>query len=432
MDNNLYHALGFSKKKHKYVAKITKNKKTRYFYSKEEWLAYLKGKDSNHEDTGKKQNSFLSTKFKAFVTDGKKVLNGFKKKTSKNVDKVVKKTSDTVDKTFKKASTAVDKTVKKASDTFDKLSKKDVEKAVKKTVSKAVSEGERFVSKMSNSTTKVISTAVSKKHAETGKKYISNKANKNVNALFIIPTSWITDTIDFVKDKFSKKKKKEENDKDPNSITYEITYKKTDEEKQDTKTDVNNEVKKADKTADNTKNPSWAKGLKRKEDELTHDEDQELVNPNYDPYDSEYSLNCAYCTAAYDLRKRGYDVEANPYKSGTNNDMYEISSWYKDTTVRDWEYAKNTKQADKVLNKMPDNSYGQFCMFWSMGGGHSVVWSRENGETVIRDCQSNTKYTYDEWVKNYGSYVTDITILRTDNRKPSDKIKNTVRNRKGD
>lgn len=178
--------------------------------------------------------------------------------------------------------------------------------------------------------------------------------------------------------------------------------------------------------------PPWAKDLATKTAELTHAEDQALVNPKYDPYDEATSANCTNCTAAYDLRRRGYDVEAAPYDPSDPSgqfDIRDIANWYDDTTVYDWQLTKS-HEAEDVFSNMPDGSYGHMGILWSTGGGHNVVWERQGGETVIRDCQNNTTYSYTDWVTSYDGCVSDLAILRTDNREPNENIRKTVRNRK--
>jgi hypothetical protein len=43
-------------------------------------------------------------------------------------------------------------------------------------------------------------------------------------------------------------------------------------------------------------------------------QDLAAVNPNYETGAREYTLNCGNCTVAYELRRRGLDVEAGPRK----------------------------------------------------------------------------------------------------------------------
>lgn len=361
------------KQDHKYVAKVEKGKKTRYFYTKEEWWAYLKGNQTAKKETIVKKKTTTavtqpakkSTIGKALgdlINDGKNLLSSLFKNQSKSSKK-----TETV-------------------------------KAVESAVTKLVDKGQKFVSSAANTTP-------TKQQAATGKQYVSDKTNESLNMLLIIPTSWVEKAFNFVKNLFKKDDEKTTPDKE------------------------SEQAKSFDE-------------LDRKDTELEKFEDQALVNPDYDPYDEAYSMNCAYCTAAYDLRRRGYDVEAMPYDPKTYvSNVYDIASWYKDTTVDDWSIEVENFNVDhrEVLNRtkqslenMPDGSYGQFCVYWTVGGGHSMVWEKENGKTIIRDCQTNKAYGYDDWMNIYRTMVEGTAILRTDNREPSNNILKTVRNREED
>ena len=184
--------------------------------------------------------------------------------------------------------------------------------------------------------------------------------------------------------------------------------------------------------------------LPMKTREYSKDEDQAAINPNYEEGE-EWQTNCAYCTAAYDLRRRGYDVEAMPCDDATYDATLDsIPTWYEDTSKADWsgdasvdwfgriDYDNISKiHADtkKTFDEMPDGSYGQFCVYWTIGGGHSMVWEKENGTTYIRDCQTNETVTHDEWVSYYGDWSYGAYVLRTDNRVPSENILKTVKER---
>lgn len=391
MANELYHRK--DKKDHKYIAKIERGKKTRYFYSKEEWLAYLKGKKNPEEDT-KKNEKTLSD----LIGNGKKLLTSLFKDIDK--PKEVKKTKEP-----------------KFSD------------SIKAAVTKVVNKGQKFVNSVANKVDK----AVTKKHVAKGKEYLSDKANESLGALFIIPTDVIVDAIDRLVDAISKDKKKEkEKNKQDNVIEEKYIEQEVIEEKVIEEQIIEEEILKEEKLEEEVI-PEWASDLNRQEEELTHDENQALVNPEYDPYDVDYSMNCAYCTAAYDLRLRGYDVEAMPYNPLYVSNIHTIATWYEDTDYTDWNHYTVPENVGKYLDKYaPDGSRGQFCVYWSTGGGHSMTWEREDGKTVIRDCQTNVTMDYDEWVDIYGDYVTDAYTLRTDDRKPTKKILKTVRNREED
>ena len=194
----------------------------------------------------------------------------------------------------------------------------------------------------------------------------------------------------------------------------------------------------------------WAEGLKHKETPTTPDEDQALINPNYTgEYDDPYTNNCAYCTTAYDLRRRGYDVEALPYDESIQppTDIEGLSRLYQDTTVDDWskttvldvdsdaegdEWTVNKQYSEAIKSlwtELPDGSYGQLSVVWKMGGGHSLVWEKTDGEVTIRDCQTNEAFMLNEKAHEFSYLTNAVYAIRTDNREPSEEITNYVRNR---
>ena len=141
------------------------------------------------------------------------------------------------------------------------------------------------------------------------------------------------------------------------------------------------------------------------------------------------SINCASCSIAYDMRRRGYDVTAPKQKGDgfmteeilqvykprnekayTKGDFYEAyGTEYKNAdrngngTVSpvDSRYrAFDTKQVNdikrEILKNNPEGSYGILNEYWYTGGGHSVIWSVEHGDVIIRDCQTNEVRTFEE------------------------------------
>lgn len=176
------------------------------------------------------------------------------------------------------------------------------------------------------------------------------------------------------------------------------------------------------------------------------DIDQDLINPNYAKSkkkgDGEYTRNCAYCTIAYDFRRRGYDVEAAA-RDGENYraTLYDIAGWYTNTSIFDWKKkdaeGKPNKQKianlisteEYLLKNMPNESYGQFVVTWTPGGAHSMVWEKENGKIKIRDCQTHETYSMDQFIEVYGPYVDTTYVLRTDNREFSENALYTIVNK---
>lgn len=140
-----------------------------------------------------------------------------------------------------------------------------------------------------------------------------------------------------------------------------------------------------------------------------------------------YLTNCAYCTLAYDMRQRGYDVEASSIYFNTMNDNAEIESWYEGGKFTTCSYTDAYSIEKEILANNPEGSYGQFGCYWSMGGGHAMVYEVKNGEVWIRDCQHNEKHKLKEYPLR--EYFAGVDYMRTDNLKLTDRALVGVKNR---
>lgn len=189
--------------------------------------------------------------------------------------------------------------------------------------------------------------------------------------------------------------------------------------------------------------------LKKTNANQTNDEHQAVVNPYYNKsvkdgiaYNYDYSMNCSFCTAAYDLRKRGYDVEANPISIYEGYNMTDICSWYEgakavsetdirrtvETNISSISYDDNRSQIlENDLLKHGEGARGHLGVWWSnSGGGHDVVWEIEGGKAVFRDCQTNEVMD----IKSTLEKVSEYEYVRVDNLEPTEEVLRTVRNRK--
>lgn len=190
------------------------------------------------------------------------------------------------------------------------------------------------------------------------------------------------------------------------------------------------------------------------------------------------TVNCAYCSTAYELRRRGYNVEAANLPSNvtaTNvSKLYDVkdsdlhvtskkvrsdvpltdsSSHYGRITSRSsnsdgsWTYDiqgytlnnhdKNIKSVtpmfdvdnghadlaavkktiEKQMSDFPDGSRGMFNVYWNDGGGHSMVWEKgENGKIEIIDGQVGMKIPMDD-ILSAVDPAAPIQMIRTDELK---------------
>lgn len=367
------HAEGEERENHKYIARVKLKKSTnkkkknnyRYFYTKAEWQAYLKEKQAEREAANK-------SKYEQFMTE-------------KTLEK--KETSEiSVINNDEKPTT--------------------VKAPEKKKLSDILAEGKKFVDKVSskNEKTKV---GDAQTFIDKAKKFISTTLKDGIG------TAVANIVSNAVWDRSPLKPLEEERAKQEERQKKEVL----------------------DEFSD----------LKVKDEESTDEEDQAETNPYYYTKYYEYTNNCAYCTAAYDLRQRGYDVEAAAIDYTTANYADTIASWYDGAEIETavdmaykpgneayledgvLDYKEATECLEKDLLKHGDGARGHLLLYWNNGGGHDVIWEVEDGEVVIRDCQTNeTLEPYD-----YISLCRDFSYIRTDNLEPNEEILKTVRN-KGD
>lgn len=163
--------------------------------------------------------------------------------------------------------------------------------------------------------------------------------------------------------------------------------------------------------AENT-NVDKESGFRLKDREYTEDEDMKMINPGYsqDVYFSDKTTtnNCAYCSAAYELRRRGYDVRAKKAESGHGVSAKDIDSLWKYKTepksfdigvdkdfAGQWQSSLKTRKEayNEIMEwtkKQPDQR-GNFVIRWGYTG-HSMAYEIKNGKLSIRDCQSSQYY----------------------------------------
>lgn len=377
----LYHGIkkGREAKKHKYVARIeTQNGKYRYFYSNEEYKKYLNNKSKKAEDSKQSKKSKLD-----IVSDwiSSKASSAWKK---------VKKLVNKGRKIFNKKKNV------KLSDVSERIRKKGYEAACR------IKE-ERYTNKKNHK-------YVAKIKGTNGKyRYFYSQHDYDA---YMKKYHYLENEPDFMKDVAKK---------DPDGIAH------------------------------NTD---------------TKEFDMANVNEEYSPFDDARSYNCAYCTTAYELRQRGYDVQAADFDDDTYYaNAFGIYSWYKNGDMRyiysgdndkgisvsiskcanmSEDYKKSATERntailytvtssdddapysadsiEKALSK-EKNARGNFCVYWSMGGGHSMVYeTNAKGKVTIRDCQTNDTYTVQDIV-DMG--VSDVFYMRTDNLELSENILDT-------
>lgn len=127
------------------------------------------------------------------------------------------------------------------------------------------------------------------------------------------------------------------------------------------------------------------------------------INP-YFGLNSKFRVNCARCTAAYDLRKRGYDVTAGMVgHNGTS--LTDVRYWYQDpatgkprpfssivlpSALNLSDTRENYEDVVKnVLESFGDGARGHFFGEYSkQRTGHDIIWEIRNGKVCFMDAQN--------------------------------------------
>ena len=139
-------------------------------------------------------------------------------------------------------------------------------------------------------------------------------------------------------------------------------------------------------------------------------QDQKAVNPQFEA-NAKAQMNCTMCTTAYEMRRRGYDVEAN--LTGKGRTTRDAAAWFNVGDDKIYDFSKYD-EFKKAIDAMPEGSRGNLCAqcgpFYS---AHSIVWEKKGNKIILRDCQSNTTYDrIDSLVNTDGAM---FEFFRTDN-----------------
>lgn len=166
---------------------------------------------------------------------------------------------------------------------------------------------------------------------------------------------------------------------------------------------------------------SFLEGVKKKEGEWSTDEDMAVINPNKG--ENGYTLNCGSCCVAYDLRRRGYDVQSTKRYYVQTKDL---ESMYKGGKFQNYPPAKSNN-AELLYNRVSrygDGARGIVRVTWASGGGHVMNFEVQNGQMMILDCQTGKKYSKSLFSRIEKSIDwSSVQYMRTDNLEVTDAMK---------
>lgn len=151
--------------------------------------------------------------------------------------------------------------------------------------------------------------------------------------------------------------------------------------------------------ADITKDPNYDSktGLLRQTSKMSSAENAAMVNPRFADSslfhnNREFYVNCTHCTAAYDLRKRGFDVAATyangygertdvVYKMYPKAERKDVKPILKSKNYCDWHDPNvSEEQLTKLWNDSMDKA------FWDSRGYDKAC--KKQGERILKTCES--------------------------------------------
>ena len=187
-----------------------------------------------------------------------------------------------------------------------------------------------------------------------------------------------------------------------------------------------------------------ATGLQLKDKIMTADQDMKAVNlgRRNNPFKNlkgEYSHNCALCSMTYEARRRGFDVKAGEEKVGkTLLDVGKVYGLDQNQVLNRTKQFQQYNTPPSIFGRHIDPSYNDMISEIKRhgngargtihvsfdkigGGGHSMIWENNGGKVVLRDCQTNKKYTGDALKMLFG-YTRADCMMRTDDLKMDPKL----------
>lgn len=191
-------------------------------------------------------------------------------------------------------------------------------------------------------------------------------------------------------------------------------------------------------------------GFKVKTREYTIDEDVKAVNPKYNPNADgieyqKYCQNCCYCSMAYEMRRRGYDVKAKPRSD--DKQYHDLTDWAQNPMegIINFKGESRTyavgvsdkldleplskpipkKQVNILVNRlrdgikevMPETARGVLTIDYYFGGGHSMMFDKSGDTIYVIDAQSGEKFDINTWTKedeSFTSLIGNVWVTRID------------------
>lgn len=156
---------------------------------------------------------------------------------------------------------------------------------------------------------------------------------------------------------------------------------------------------------------------------MTLSNEQQLLATNHNAPNQERRVNCFECTMAYEMRNRGYVVQANEVNGGFGFQAPHAFNITDSFTI-ETSSPKGSKLDPKTLAAESYRKLEEQCLTYGEGargmlgityangsGGHAMSWFVKDGEFHLVDPQSNRVEAYDSYIQSDGK----VEVYRLDN-----------------
>ncbi len=166
------------------------------------------------------------------------------------------------------------------------------------------------------------------------------------------------------------------------------------------------------------------------------DRNVKRTNPGYKTGGAPYRQNCQRCVAAYEMRRRGYDVIAKPAIVGADGKLSPedplYTSWksiFKDTkfTIHTG-YDGGRASVIAQMDAWGDGAVAEVKVLWNASEAHVFVAERVNGVVRFVDPQKGSLNCEEYFTK---AKIGATMVARIDNLEPTMLIEQCIKNRGG-
>jgi hypothetical protein len=166
--------------------------------------------------------------------------------------------------------------------------------------------------------------------------------------------------------------------------------------------------------------------FQRIEGEHSIRQDLAATNPNFGTGKLEYMRNCGHCIVAYEMRRRGFDVEAMPRIEMPFDEWKGLFEGFTPEVPLSRAKASVVEELEQKILQWGEGARGTIYGAWNKLDAHYFSVEVSGGKVMFVDGQNGK-----DDVRGYlGKMMPSLIFYgRLDNLQPTDAVKNAVKNR---